>query len=267
MYGYTPFVCENRQDTKLKILVSFPAFIEAGFTDSTKNHSSTLRFPQEKETDTYVTHKAMDLINKILKEKELRLCSKKYMLNDYQHSKRIPGQLVATAANKHSRDYQGHFVYPDDATDIKAHPFFRDIPWDRLHLMKPPFVPKVKSWEDTRYFEEDEPISDVEESSDDSSAKENMEAQTPAICKEDMEKAKDISEVKIKDKKGKKEKRRPRDLLLRDKQVGKKVLELRKKGAFLGYTYRRPKGVALEQEGDRPGRQGALPRGLMPSAS
>lgn len=258
MYGYTPFVRENRQDTKLKILVSCPASIDPDYTDSTQNHFSTLRFPQEKETDTYVTHKAMDLINKILKEKEQRLCSKKYMLNDYQHSKRIPGQLVATVANKHSRDYQGHFVYPDDATDIKAHPFFRDIQWDRLHLLKPPFVPKVKSWEDTKYFEEDEPVSDVEESSDDSSAKENIEPQTLDNLKDDKEKAKDVDGAKSKGKKGKKEKRRPRDLILRDKQVGKKVLELRKRGAFLGYTYRRPKGVALEEGNDRSGRQSAL---------
>lgn len=38
----------------------------------------------------------------------------------------------------------------------------------------------------------------------------------------------------------KKEKKRPRDKLLRDPQVGRAVLELRKKGAFVGYTYRRP---------------------------
>lgn len=38
-----------------------------------------------------------------------------------------------------------------------------------------------------------------------------------------------------------KEKKRPRDKMLRDPEVGRKVLELRKKGAFLGYTYRRPK--------------------------
>ncbi len=260
-------MCENRQDTKLKILVSFPTATEVITTNLTQNHSSTLRFPHDKETDRYISHKAMDLINKILKEKELRLCSKKYMLNDYQHSKRIPGQLVATVANKHSRDYQGHFVYPDDATDIKAHPFFRDIKWDLLHLLKPPFVPKVKSFEDTKYFEEDEPISDVEESSDDSSAKENIEPQELDISKEDKEKANDVGEAKSKGKKGRKEKRRPRDLILRDQQVGKKVLALRKRGAFLGYTYRRPKRVALEGECDQLGGQGALRNGFMPSVS
>ncbi len=225
----------------------------------------------------------MDLINKILKEKEQRLCSKKYMLNDYQHSKRVPGQLISTAANKHARDYQGHFVYPDDATDIKAHPFFRDVRWDRLHLLKPPFVPKIKSWEDTKYFEEDEPISDVDDSSSDSGAEEAMDPETleqtvaaayakepkvgqtnwnptqgqtiDNITKEENERSQDIGEAKSKDKKGKKEKKRPRDRVLRDKQVGRQVLELRKKGAFLGYTYRRPRGMAMEDESDRPGRR------------
>ena len=43
-----------------------------------------------------------------------------------------------------------------------------------------------------------------------------------------------------------KEKKRPRDKLLRDPDVGKQVLELRKKGAFLGYTYRRPKSPYLD---------------------
>jgi hypothetical protein len=38
---------------------------------------------------------------------------------------------------------------------------------------------------------------------------------------------------------GRKEKKRPRDRLLRDRDFAPKVLELRKRGAFLGYTYRR----------------------------
>jgi hypothetical protein len=42
-------------------------------------------------------------------------------------------------------------------------------------------------------------------------------------------------------KRRKKEKKRPRDKLLRDPEVGRTVLELRKKGAFVGYTYRRPR--------------------------
>lgn len=34
--------------------------------------------------------------------------------------------------------------------------------------------------------------------------------------------------------------KRPRDLLLRDKEYGKELLEIRQKNAFKGYTYRRP---------------------------
>ena len=59
-----------------------------------------------------------------------------------------------------------------------------------------------------------------------------------------------------------KEKKRARDKLLRDPVVGKRCLELRKRNAFFGYTYRRPKGVVLEEgeglAGVRRGRRGAV---------
>ena len=44
-----------------------------------------------------------------------------------------------------------------------------------------------------------------------------------------------------------KEKKRARDKLLRDPVVGRRCLELRKRNAFFGYTYRRPKGVEVEE--------------------
>ena len=43
--------------------------------------------------------------------------------------------------------------------------------------------------------------------------------------------------------KPKKEKKRARDKILRDLGCGKLTLELRKKGAFLGYEYRGPEGA------------------------
>jgi protein-serine/threonine kinase len=57
---------------------------------------------------------------------------------------------------------------------------------------------------------------------------------------------------------GRKEKKRPRDKLLRDRDFAPEVLELRKKGAFLGYAYRRfkpgkgdcPCGWTWEQNGE-----------------
>jgi len=48
----------------------------------------------------------------------------------------------------------------------------------------------------------------------------------------------------------KKEKKRPRDKLLRDPEVGRTLLELRKKGLFIGYTYRRPR-FAMPEMSDR----------------
>lgn len=68
--------------------------------------------------------------------------------------------------------------------------------------------------------------------------------------------------------KPKREKKRARDKMLRDPKIGRTVMELRKKSAFFGYTYRRPKTVALEQDGDlwfgeRGRRRGAL--GIRPT--
>ena len=43
--------------------------------------------------------------------------------------------------------------------------------------------------------------------------------------------------------KKKKEKRRPRDKILRDPESGKTAMKMREQGAFLGYAYHRPKAV------------------------
>ena len=37
--------------------------------------------------------------------------------------------------------------------EIKKHPFFNDIDWDNIKKSKPPFIPKLKSDYDTKYFE------------------------------------------------------------------------------------------------------------------
>jgi hypothetical protein len=235
------------------------------------------------------------LMNSLLQEREHRLCSKKYMLNDYLHS-HVPGHLIAAPSEKSSKNYQGYFVYSEDADDIKAHPFFRGTEWNKIHTMKPPFVPKVKSWEDTKYFEEDEPVSDIDDASSFASghadAKDHavLVPATPLtvspstfenavvaagtlgsdpsgfqafngktvneIIAEQNRKLKEAEEAREKEqaqtKRKEKDKKRPRDKMLRDKVVGRQVLDLRKKGAFLGYTWRRPKGLeALIGENER----------------
>ncbi|KAL8836289.1 MAG: hypothetical protein Q9176_006397 [Flavoplaca citrina] len=272
LYGYTPFVCENRHDTKIKIL----------------NNATTLKFPSEKDIDRKekISYEAMDLINSLLQEKEHRLCSKQYRQNDYHLSRLDPGHLISTRADKQSQDYQGHFVYANDATDIKSHLFFHGLSWERLHLSRPPFVPDVKGRDDTKYFDEEEPVSDVDDDSTTGSrvdhdacaeASKNVAAaivttqldgahglQTTTIARgfaDDGSLSLRLGDNAAKSAKPK-EKKRARDRVLRDKEVGRSVLELRKRAAFLGYTYRRPKSILYD---DERGRQGNGRRGKLPN--
>ncbi|PGH05191.1 AGC/NDR/NDR protein kinase [Blastomyces parvus] len=263
LYGFTPFAAETRHDTKVKIL----------------KHADTLYFPRDKPSDRLISAEAIDLIGQMLQEKEYRLCSRKYMLNDYVHSNKLPGGLLNRPSNKQSTNYQGYYVYPDDAGDIKEHPFFKGIRWEELHYRKPPFVPKVKGWEDTKYFEDEDPISDMEDGSSHGDTHPETEAPNPVAnnldsshtvqvmdigAQTDGPQAASMKEVlkqngkaglevnaQEKWQKKKKEKKRPRDKILRDEMIGRQALNLRKRGAFLGYTYRRPKDFLLGFETDR----------------
>jgi serine/threonine protein kinase len=44
---------------------------------------------------------------------------------------------------------------PNDAKDVKAHPYFKDVDWDKYSRreVKPPFIPKLKNDMDLRYFD------------------------------------------------------------------------------------------------------------------
>lgn len=61
----------------------------------------------------------------------------------------------------------GRFVFPYDAEDLKAHRWFKGVPWDRLHELNPPFVPLIRSPDDTQYFDDEEPITDFSDSDED----------------------------------------------------------------------------------------------------
>lgn len=192
------------------------------------------------------------------------------MLNDYQHARHDSGRLVNKYADPTAVNYKGRFVYPDDATDIKNHPFFSRIAWDRHHLTRPPFVPDVHGRDDTKYFDEEEPISDVDDSAshvasenpliDDADLVESTRQvgagrqETDGGCDLYQPKAA-VNGVEIADKEGRKARangqKRPRDKVLRDKEVGRKALELRKQGSFIGYTYRRPKLLAFDDVRER----------------
>ena len=122
--------------------------------------------------------------------------------------------------------------------------------------------------DDTQYFDEDDPVSDFSESSDIvqptleevQSALQFFNGDVQRIATDFVARPHDtvrlkkvqqeIEALQLADEQkaylrdfikhyGRKEKKRPRDKLLRDKGTAPTVLELRKKGAFLGYTYRR----------------------------
>ncbi|KAI1390175.1 uncharacterized protein F4822DRAFT_227611 [Hypoxylon trugodes] len=240
----------------------------------------------------------MDLIVNLICEKEARLSSRRYRYRDTT-------QESTTGKSRQRRGYQdwtGRSVYPHDGEDIKAHKWFRDIPWDRLQYICPPFVPQLSSREDTHYFDEEEPISDWSESQPETSSEIEDLAVNPLIAGStatgfggpqvpriapirspakiaamqtqmamfprhlrgvlgqfistpyDSARLKRIDreieamapDVELCDAMkafvrmfGRRERKRPRDRLLRDRNTRGTALEVRKQTAFMGYTYRR----------------------------
>jgi protein-serine/threonine kinase len=193
-----------------------------------------------------VSRNAIDLMMRLLEERQDRLSAKRYRENDWVLRDKAVG-----ARRTRNLNTTGHIVYPNDAEDIKMHPFFRNIGWSTLHMTRPPFVPRVHGGQPiTKYFDnEDEIMSESDHL--DSSSYEVVEelvyrggGETTPVAEPGAAPipprftpiAHSVQQVKRR----RKEKKRPRDKLLRDPEVGRRVLELRKKGAFVGYTYRRP---------------------------
>ncbi|KAJ6008339.1 hypothetical protein N7540_012315 [Penicillium herquei] len=257
LYGFTPFACENRHDTKIRIL----------------QHTRSLHFPRDKPTDKLVSQDAINLISQILQERQFRLCSQKYQANDMLAGRPVSAQFLYSMDPRY-KTIKSYFVYPNDAADIKAHPFFRGIRWSELHRTRPPRVPRVRNWEDTRYFDDwKKSVGNIEEASHESDSErrdderdekpepdgvDNFDSITNSAQPDqpgpDTSPAADGNAQKAPDADRRKEKKRPRDKILRDKKLSRAAMEIRKRGAFLGYTYRRPKGAAVALSSER-GRQ------------
>ncbi|KAI1468889.1 kinase-like protein [Daldinia caldariorum] len=279
LYGHTPFLSEEggRQQTKRNIV----------------NHKQTFAFPPR----PVISRRCMDLIVNLICKKENRLSSRRYRYRDTN-----PEPLGRSRHHRGYQDWTGRSVYPHDGEDIKAHKWFRDIPWDRLQHIPPPFIPQLSGCEDTHYFDEEEPISDWSESQPEASSENEgltpnpliayatvngfpttppprmvpyrspekvavIQAQIAAFPRNvrgaiakfvslpyDSAKLKRMDreiEVMVPDVElcaemkafirtyGRRERKRPRDRLLRDKITKGPVLEVRKQTAFMGYTYRR----------------------------
>ncbi|KAJ9157616.1 AGC/NDR protein kinase [Pleurostoma richardsiae] len=298
LYGHTPFLAEEgRHQTKQNIL----------------NHRVTFTIPSR----PMISHRCQHLIASLLQEKEDRLCSRRYRFKDMQQ-RHSPSSTPSNS--KAVVDFSGRYVYPYDAEDIKAHKWFKGVPWDRLIQLEPPFVPHIHSVDDSHYFDEEEPISDWSDSEEeedengqstmpgtsvvvnatgaivaggepltlgqltspslekklareaelaeslrefppavqgtikawiatpyDSVRLRNMEGQInaePSLQPTERELLKQVVRCY-----GKKERKRPRDRLLRDKNTRGTVMDLRKKNAFLGYTWRRTRAPEYYRAG------------------
>lgn len=205
-----------------------------------------------------VSRNAIDLIMTLLQERQERLSTKRYRENDWFLRDKAVGARCIRNLNA-----TGHIVFQNDAEDIKAHPFFRNIQWSTLHMTRPPFVPRVHGDQPiTKYFDDEAEIMSASDHLDSSSYEtaQPEALQQPGAAgpleEDEMTPTAEVGQrnddVSIlahgqvsksiqKMRRRKKEKKRPRDKLLRDPHVGRTVLEIRKKGAFVGYTYRRPR--------------------------
>ncbi|KAJ8112342.1 hypothetical protein OPT61_g5264 [Boeremia exigua] len=257
LYGSTPFFQENRQKTKERIV----------------EHKRYLGFPNNQRfarpnIDNVplmpVSRDAIELMMRLLDDRQNRLSCKRYRENDWA----LRDKAIGTRRYR-SLKATGHIVVPNDAEDIKAHPFFRSIQWSTLHLTRPPFVPRVHGGQPiTKYFDEE---ADIMSESDHLDSSSYEVAQIDGAIKLDRaeplgeEESTPTADPAVQQRNGsppayeqicrglqkvrrRKKEKRPRDKLLRDPEVGRVVLEIRKRGAFIGYTYRRPRFSLPELE-------------------
>ncbi|KAH6898793.1 kinase-like domain-containing protein [Thelonectria olida] len=239
LYGHTPFLSEDgRKQTKQNIV----------------DHKRRFFFPQT----PLVSDKCKDLIFRLIKDKEQRLCSRRYHATDRP-----------SPDPSRSTDRIGRHVFPDDAEDIKAHRWFKTVPWDRLQTLTPPFIPQIHGADDSHYFDESETIEDWSESSppggvltpDDvrevlrdfsphvqDHAIKLIESPFDSTRLRKIDGQIETSWLRLEEKEmlkhfvrlyGQKERKRPRDILLRDQDLKEGVMDIRKKTAFMGYAWRR----------------------------
>lgn len=212
-----------------------------------------------------VSRDAIELMMRLLDDRRVRISCKRYRENNW-----VLRDRASSARPHRSTKPAGHIVFPNDAEDIKAHPFFRNIQWTTLHLTRPPFVPRVHGEQSiAKYFDDEAEIMSASDHLD-SSSYEAIQLDGATVIENaghlDDQKSTPTADPAVqqtkstppaceqicpgfqKMKRRKKEKKRPRDKLLRDPEVGRVVLEIRKKSAFIGYTYRRPRFSLPELE-------------------
>ncbi|OAA49386.1 kinase domain containing protein [Metarhizium rileyi] len=241
LYGHTPFFADDgRKQTKSNIL----------------DHKKIFSFPHR----PLVSDKCKDLVYRLIQDKETRLCSRRYQMKDR-----------CQVDNRRYTDVFGRHVFPDDAEDIKSHRWFKNFPWDRVHAINPPFVPHITSLDDTHYFDESDSFTEPMASSDNEPVDPTPDhvrwvlrecrpvVQSLAI--ELIATPYDSARLRSADRRidrtfgmtpeerktlktfirmyGRQERKRPRDILLRDQSTKATAMDVRRKTAFMGYAWRR----------------------------
>ncbi|KAM0329934.1 hypothetical protein ACHAQA_004101 [Verticillium albo-atrum] len=237
LYGCTPFIAEGgRHDTKKKIL---------------DHDASKFRFPEDMPGASY---DCQHLILQLLQNPEDRLSSHRY----HNQDPNAPRQYVFAE---------------DDAIDIKNHRWFQLLDWNNLHRMTPGFVPHLNASDDTRYFDEDDPISDWSETVESeeptvSPYKMKRVLRREGFCSRSIgsfmgyiatpydttrlrqidqhiegkthfsEEDKNVLKYLVR-KFGCKERKGARDILLRDPNTRRDVMAVRRQRAFIDYAWRR----------------------------
>lgn len=175
IYGYPPFSSRSRQITRTKIM----------------QWKSYLRFPTSPHISQHGSHFIQSL-----------LCDRKDRLGSTNRPALPPRNNLRNSTSKWLNFEPT--IQREGADELKAHPWFKGINFQTIHLEAPPFVPNLKSETDTRYFEDD------------------IDANPLPLP-------------------GGGGKPTTRDLLLGHSQYGADILETRKKHAFVGYTFKSPR--------------------------
>lgn len=181
-----------------EMLYGYPPFI------SKSRHTTRLKIINWRQTLRFpskpkVSREVQDLIEKLICEKEFRLGRSPPVA----HNSTKRWSTVSPHLMQQQQQMLNHTMNSQglgDASEIKNHPWFQGIDWANLRNQSPPFKPALKDPADTRYFDE-------------------MVDDNPMAAPEGEERV-------------------IRDPLLGNKNEGRRLLDMRKKLAFAGYTFR-----------------------------
>ncbi|CAO1627618.1 unnamed protein product [Sympodiomycopsis kandeliae] len=189
-----------------EMLYGYPPFVSKSrhmTRQKILNWKQTLRFPSK---PSKVSREAQDFILRLVCEKDDRLGSVNSASVSRPNSVMQGARQQSGFTNMQQPNASG---LVDGVEDLMSHPWFKGIDWSSLHRNTTPFRPNLSHPADTKHFEDDiddEPLP--------------APGAAPGVNPADQ----------------------ARDPMLRDKDHGQRLLEMRKQLAFVGYTFKRPPG-------------------------